>query len=89
MVLVENVRSNNEYILRNLLLNVYVKIGGILWFIEKDGFIINEFVIGVGFIIDENGIRNIGFVSVFDYLGFYIVGSCSLLCKIDDYCEMF
>ena len=86
-VLVENARSNNEYTLRNLSLNVYAKIGGTPWSIEKDGSIINEFVIGVGSTIDENGTRNIGFASVFDHLGSYIVGSCSPLCKIDDYRE--
>ena len=83
----ENARSNNEYTLRNLSLNVYAKIGGTPWSIEKDGSIINEFVIGVGSTIDENGTRNIGFASVFDHLGSYIVGSCSPLCKIDDYRE--
>lgn len=86
-VLVENARNNNEYTLRNLSLNVYAKIGGTPWSIEKDGSNINEFVIGVGSTIDENGTRNIGFASVFDHLGSYIVGSCSPLCKIKDYRE--
>jgi hypothetical protein len=86
-VLVENARSNNEYTLRNLSLNVYAKIGGTPWSIEKDGATNNEFVIGVGSTIDEHGTRNIGFASVFDHLGSYIVGSCSPLCKISDYRE--
>ncbi|MDP5141606.1 Piwi domain-containing protein [Rheinheimera baltica] len=84
-VLVENARTNNEYTLRNLSLNVYAKIGGTPWSIEKDSSTINEFVIGVGSTIDEQGTRNIGFASVFDHLGSYIVGSCSPLCKISDY----
>ncbi|MEL4238306.1 Piwi domain-containing protein [Shewanella xiamenensis] len=86
-ILVENVRDNNEYTLRNLSLNVYAKIGGTPWSIEKDGSAINEFVMGIGSTIDEYGARNIGFASVFDHLGSYIVGSCSPLCRITEYRE--
>lgn len=84
-ILVENARSNNEYTNRNLSLNIYAKIGGTPWAIEKDGSYVNEFIIGVGSTIDENGVRNIGFASVFDHFGSYVVGSCSPLCQIQRY----
>lgn len=86
-ILVENARKNNEYTLRNIALNTYSKLGGTPWSIEKDGADTNEFIIGVGSSINEDGVRNIGFASVFDHLGSYMVGSCSPLCKIEDYKE--
>ena len=86
-ILVENARINNEYTLRNIALNIYSKLGGTPWSIEKDGAESNEFIIGVGSSIDEEGIRNIGFASVFDHFGSYMVGSCSPLCKIENYKE--
>lgn len=86
-VLVENARINNEYTLKNVSLNLYSKFGGTPWSIEKDGLDENEFVIGVGSTINEEGVRNIGFASVFDHFGSYMVGSCSPLCKIEDYKE--
>lgn len=84
-MLVENARKNNDYHVRNLALNIYSKIGGTPWAIEKDGFEYHEFVIGVGSTIDDKKTRNIGFASVFDHHGAYMVGSCSPLCKLDDY----
>lgn len=84
-MLVENARRNNEYHVRNLALNIYSKIGGTPWAIEKEGFEYSEFVIGVGSTIDDKKTRNIGFASVFDHHGAYMVGSCSPLCKLDDY----
>ncbi len=86
-ILVENARTYNEYTLKNVSLNVYSKIGGTPWSIEKDGVDENEFIIGVGSTISEEGVRNIGFASVFDHFGSYMVGSCSPLCKIEDYKE--
>ena len=86
-VLVENARINNEYTLKNVALNLYSKFGGTPWSIEKDGLDENEFIIGVGSTISDEGVRNIGFASVFDHFGSYMVGSCSPLCKIEDYKE--
>jgi len=86
-VLVENARVSNEYTLKNIALNLYSKFGGTPWSIEKDGLDENEFIIGVGSTISDEGVRNIGFASVFDHFGSYMVGSCSPLCKIEDYKE--
>lgn len=86
-ILVENARINNEYTLKNVSLNLYSKFGGTPWSIEKEGVDENEFIIGVGSTISDEGVRNIGFASVFDHFGSYIVGSCSPLCKIEDYKE--
>lgn len=83
-VLIENVRANNEYTLRNIALNVYAKLGGTPWSIESDSTG-EEFIIGVGSSIDRFGSRNIGFASVFDHFGSYLIGSCSQLCQINDY----
>ncbi|MEW8029666.1 MAG: Piwi domain-containing protein [Candidatus Thiodiazotropha sp.] len=86
-ILVENARINNEFTLKNVALNLYSKFGGTPWSIEKEGIDENEFIIGVGSTLSEDGVRNIGFASVFDHFGSYMVGSCSPLCKIEDYRE--
>ncbi len=84
-MLVENAQKNNDFHVRNLALNIYSKIGGTPWAIEKDGFEHSEFVLGIGSTIDDKKTRNIGFASVFDHHGSYMVGSCSPLCKLEDY----
>jgi len=77
-VLVENARINNEYTLKNVALNFYSKFGGTPWSIEKDGLDENEFIIGVGSTISDEGVRNIGFEeSLRNYLS-------SLLAEIID-----
>lgn len=86
-VLMENVRANNQYTLRNIALNVYSKLGGTPWSIENDSTGGEEFIIGVGSSIDRLGTRNIGFASVFDHFGSYLIGSCSQLCQINSYKE--
>lgn len=86
-VLVENVQNSNEYTLRNFALNLYAKLGGTAWSIEKKTIANNEFIIGVGSTIDEKGNRNIGFANIFDHSGSYIVGNCTPLCEVKDYTE--
>ena len=82
---IEVLRKNEEIIDNNIALNVYSKLGGIAWTIEKSEKDISELIIGIGSTIDDNGEWIIGFANVFDYNGTYLVGDCSQLSTMNGY----
>lgn len=82
---IEIIRKRNKFIDNNVALNVYSKLGGIAWTIEKSEKNISELVVGIGSTVDDNGERIIGFASVFDYNGTYLVGDCSQLSTMNEY----
>ena len=84
---IEKIKENNEYINANIALNVYSKLGGIPWTVEKTLKDIPELIIGIGSTVDDSKERVIGFASVFDYNGTYIVGDCSQLSVMNDYAK--
>ena len=84
---IEKIQENNEYINANIALNVYSKLGGIPWTVEKTSKDIPELIIGIGSTVDDSKERVIGFASVFDYNGTYIVGDCSQLSVMNDYAK--
>lgn len=71
----------------NIALNVYAKLGGIPWTIEKSEKNTSELIIGIGSTVDDKGKRVIGFASVFDYNGTYLVGDCSQLSTMNEYAK--
>lgn len=75
----ENIRKLNKYTINNIMLNTYAKLGGTAWTIAKNDTVRNELIIGVGSSINEADETAIGFASVFDYDGKYLVGDCSQL----------
>ena len=90
-ITIETVRALNEYILNNICLSIYAKIGGTAWTIEKIEPIRNEIIIGIGSSVikketDDNK-RVVGFATVFDYSGKYIVGDCSPVSSFGEYGE--
>ena len=84
---IETIRKRNKFIDNNVALNVYSKLGGIAWTIEKLEKNISELVIGIGSTVDDNGERIIGFANVFDYNGTYLVGDCSQLSTMSEYAK--
>ena len=84
---IEVLRRSNWIIDNNIALNVYSKLGGIAWTIEKSEKNISELIIGIGSTVDDNGERIIGFANVFDYNGAYLVGDCSQLSTMDEYAK--
>jgi hypothetical protein len=84
-ILIERIRGMNPYILNNISLNIYSKIGGTAWTIEKNDKLRTELIIGIGSSIDFNSNRVMGFANVFDYNGTYIVGDCSQLSSSENY----
>lgn len=79
VLIIESLRSLNKYKVNNIMLNTYAKLGGTAWTIAKNDTLRNELIIGVGSSINEADETAIGFASVFDYDGKYLVGDCSQL----------
>jgi argonaute-like protein implicated in RNA metabolism and viral defense len=84
-ILVKNLRHSSHSVENNIALNVYSKLGGTAWTIEKAEKDIPELVIGIGSTIDASGTHIIGFANVFDHNGTYIVGDCSQLSTKQNY----
>ena len=84
---IEVLRRSNWIIDNNIALNVYSKLGGIAWTIEKSEKNISELIVGIGSTVDDRGERIIGFANVFDYNGAYLVGDCSQLSTMDEYAK--
>ena len=84
---IEVIRKSNWIIDNNIALNVYSKLGGIAWTIEKSEKNISELIIGIGSTVDDSRERIIGFANVFDYNGAYLVGDCSQLSTVNEYAK--
>lgn len=82
---IEVIRKRNDIINNNIALNVYTKLGGTAWTIEKSEKNISELIIGIGSTVDDNMERIIGFANIFDYNGTYLVGNCSQLSTMSAY----
>ena len=86
---IESLKNLNDFILYNITLNIYAKIGGTPWTIETIDSIKDEYIIGITSTIDFNKKKIIGFANVFDYSGTYCTGDCTSLCDAEDYKENF
>ena len=84
---IEVLRKNNRIINNNIALNIYSKLGGIAWTIEKSEKNVCELIVGIGSTTDDSGEKIIGFANVFDYNGAYLVGNCSQLSTMDEYAK--
>ena len=84
-ILVKNLRHSTIPVENNVALNVYSKLGGTAWTIEKAEKDIPELIIGIGSTTETSGTRIIGFANVFDHNGTYIVGDCSQLSTKENY----
>ncbi len=84
-ILIETIRKSNRQILDAIALNIYTKIGGTAWTIEKDQKDKSEVIIGISSTVDFNQRRVMGFASVIDYRGKFLTGECTQLSDINDY----
>jgi hypothetical protein len=82
-------RANNtgKLLLEAIALNIYSKIGGVAWAIEKTQKDKIEVVIGISSTVDFDKNRIIGFASIFDYNGNYLIGDCSYLSTFQNYAQ--
>lgn len=86
-VTIEKIKLQDLLIEKNIALNIYSKIGGVGWTIEKDEKDKKELIVGVGTTVDWEKNRRIGFANVFDYNGTYLVGDCSQISTRENYVQ--
>lgn len=84
---IKNIKNPNQYILNNIALNIYAKLGGTAWTIEKEDKRREELIVGIGSSTDENGKHILGIAQVFNSDGKYLVGDCAPLSSFDNYAE--
>lgn len=84
-VLIETILKNDKQTKDSIALNIYSKLGGTAWTIEKDEKDKTEVIIGVGSTIDFNKNRVMGFASVLDYRGKFLTGECTQISDLNDY----
>jgi len=84
---IEKVKNSNVYIENNVTLNIYAKLGGTAWTIEKDEKNKQELIIGIGATTSRTRDQIIGFANIFDHNGTYLVGNCSQLSTKANYKE--
>ncbi|NQX98184.1 MAG: hypothetical protein HRT73_09940, partial [Flavobacteriales bacterium] len=85
---IETIRKINyvdDQVLNAIALNIYSKLGGTAWTIEKDEKERVEIIIGIGSTVNFDKQRIIGFANVFDYKGAYLIGSSSQISNFYDY----
>lgn len=88
-ITIETLRTANFATRNNVALNVYAKLGGTPWTVDKLDKNITELIVGVGAAEDTNGQWTLGFANVFDHNGTYIVGSCNYMSSGGDYLRDF
>lgn len=84
-ITVEIMRKADNMILDAIALNIYSKIGGSAWTIEKVQKQKTEVVIGISSTINFDNERVIGFANIFDYNGNYLIGDCSTISNLTNY----
>ncbi|MDX2286856.1 MAG: hypothetical protein NW241_22010 [Bacteroidia bacterium] len=83
----KHLKKINQFVMNNLALNVYAKIGGIGWTIQNIEKRKEELVIGIGSSLNKDGKRILGIAQIFHSDGRYLVGDCSPLSNFDNYAE--
>ena len=68
-------------------LNIYAKLGGTAWGIEKKDTTKRELIIGIGSTVNYNNQQIISIANVFDNSGVYLAGACNPIVEIDNYPE--
>lgn len=76
-----------SFAMTNLTLNIYAKIGGTAWTIEKEDKLKKEFIIGIGSSTLKDGKHVLGLAQIFDPDGRYLVGDCAPISTFDNYKE--
>lgn len=84
-ILIERIKGINDFILNNISLNIYAKIGGTAWTVEKIEKEKKEFIIGISSCFDKAKRKIFGVSQIFEYNGNYIVTGCTPLTTVEDY----
>lgn len=84
---IKHINNLNDFVLKNIALNIYAKIGGTAWTIEKVEKRKEELVVGIGSSMNKEGKLILGIAQIFHSDGRYLVGDCSPLSTFDNYAE--
>lgn len=84
-ILIENIKNPNDFVLNNIALSVYAKLGGIPWLVEKIDSNKTELIIGVSSSFDKNHKRIFGVSQIFEYNGRCLVTDCLPLTVENNY----
>lgn len=87
-VRLETILSNQnslQFTLNNISLNIFAKLGGIPWVVEKTDNLRQEFVIGVASTINRDNKKIFGVATVFDFNGKYYQSDCVPLSDFDTF----
>lgn len=85
-VQIETIQNKvHPLVMSNISLNIYGKLGGTAWTIEKEEKLRDELVIGVGSTQSPDGPHILGIAQIFHPDGRYIVGNCSPLSTFSNY----
>ena len=86
LITIETINKGaNSFPMTNLTLNIYAKIGGTAWTIEKEDKLKKEFIIGIGSTTLRDGKHVLGLAQIFDPDGRYLVGDCAPISTLDNY----
>ncbi len=86
-ICIETIKRINDFILGNIALNLYAKLGGTAWGIEKKSTTKKELIIGIGATINYNKQLTMSIANVFDNSGVYLAGACRPIINTDNYIE--
>lgn len=86
-VCIETIKRANDFIIGNITLNVYAKLGGTAWGIEKKDTTKRELIIGIGSTVNYNNQQVISIANVFDNSGVYLAGACNPIVEMNNYPE--
>ena len=86
-ITIETINTSNSFSLTNISLNIYAKIGGTAWTIEKEDKLKKEFIIGIGSTTLQDGKQVLGLAQIFDPDGRYLVGDCAPISTFENYKE--
>jgi len=78
-------KGANSFAMTNITLNIYAKLGGTAWTIEKEDKLKKEFIIGIGSTKLDDGKHVLGLAQIFDPDGRYLVGDCAPISTFDNY----
>lgn len=86
-ITIETINTSSSFSLTNISLNIYAKIGGTAWTIEKEDKLKKEFIIGIGSTTLQDGQQVLGLAQIFDPDGRYLVGDCAPISTFENYKE--
>lgn len=86
-VCIETIKRANDFIMGNITLNIYAKLGGTAWGIEKKDTTKRELIIGIGSTVNYNNQQVISIANVFDNSGVYLAGACNPIVELNNYPE--